>query len=300
MTSPASPARPSRAGPSPAALGISLMLLGMFLFSLNDAIGKWLVATYSVGQVLLIRSAMALLVLAPFLWHWGPRALLAVERPRLQVARVVFSTGEVICFYWAVTQLPLADVMTFWMAAPLCVAAAAPVLLGERVGPWRWAATAAGFLGVMIALEPFGQGAGQGGAVLVALFGMACFAAMVVTGRQLRGTPDTTLVFWQTVGSLLAGVLLAPWAWTPPSAPDLLLLGLLGVVALLAHVCVNRALKLAAAPLVAPFQYTLLPWAVLLGWLFFGDVPRASMLLGASVIVAAGLLIVLREANGES
>lgn len=299
MTSPASLARPRRAGLSPAALGILLMLAGMFLFSLNDAIGKWLVATYSVGQVLLIRSAVALLVLGPVLWRWGLRPLVAVERPGLQAARVAFSTGEVICFYWAVTHLPLADVMTFWMAAPLCVAAAAPLLLGERVGLGRWAATGAGFAGVLIALEPFGAGAGPGWAVLVALAGMGCFAAMVLTGRQLRGTPDTTLVFWQICGALLAGLLIAPWAWVPPSPPDLALLGLLGVVAMLAHVCVNRALKLAPAAMVAPFQYTLLPWAVLLGWLFFGDMPRAAMLLGASVIVAAGLLSLLHEASGE-
>lgn len=299
MTVPVPTARSRRAGLSPAALGIALMLLGMFLFSLNDAIGKWLVATYSVGQVLLIRSVAALLVLAPFLWHWGFRPLVSLERPRLQAARVVFSTGEVICFYWAVTHLPLADVMTFWMAAPLCVAAAAPLLLGERVGPWRWTATAAGFLGVLLALEPFGEGPGTGGAVAVALVGMGCFAAMVLTGRQLRGTPDTALVFWQICGALLAGAVLAPWAWVRPSPPDLLLLGLLGVVAMLAHVCVNRALKLAPAALVAPFQYTLLPWAVLLGWLFFGDVPRLAMLLGASVIVAAGLLIVLRERSED-
>lgn len=299
MTLQASPARPSRVGLSSAAIGILLMLTGMFLFSLNDAIGKWLVATYSVGQVLLIRSAVALLVLAPFLWRWGLRPLVAVERPGIQAARVAFSTGEVICFYWAVTHLPLADVMTFWMAAPLCVAAAAPLVLGEHVGLGRWAATGAGFAGVVIALEPGGAGGGPGWAVMVALIGMACFAAMIVTGRQLRGTPDTTLVFWQICGALLAGILIAPWAWVPPTLPDLALLGLLGVVAMLAHVCVNRALKLAPAAMVAPIQYTLLPWAVLLGWLFFGDVPRIAMLLGASVIVAAGLLILLREASAK-
>ncbi len=295
MTSPASPARPVLAGLSPAALGITLMLLGMFLFSLNDAIGKWLVATYSVGQVLLIRSAAALIVLLPFLWRWGWRPLVAVERPRLQAARVAFSTGEVVCFYWAVSHLPLADVMTFWMAAPLCVAAAAPLLLRERVGLWRWAATGAGFVGVLLALEPFGDGPGAGSAVAVALVGMGCFAAMVLTGRQLRGTPDTTLVFWQICGVLLAGAMLAPWAWVPPSGPDSALLGLLGVVAMLAHVCVNRALKLAPAAVVAPFQYTLLPWAVLLGWMFFGDLPRPAMLLGAALIIIAGLAMLLRE-----
>lgn len=283
------PARPS------AALGIALMLLGMFLFSANDALGKWLVATYSVGQVLLLRSAAALLVLGPALWRWGLPRLLAVERPGLQAARVAFSTGEVVCFYGAVTLLPLADAMTFWMAAPILVAAASPLLLGERVGAWRWLVIAAGFGGVLLALRPFGEGAGQGWAVAVALLGTGCFAAMVLTGRQLRGTPDTTLVFWQTAGALLAGLLLAPWGWTGPGALDAGLLGLLGVIAMLAHLCVNRALKLAPAAVVAPFQYTLLPWAVVLGWTFFGDRPHPATLLGAAVIVAAGLALALGE-----
>jgi drug/metabolite transporter (DMT)-like permease len=299
MTSPAFPARIARAGLSPRALGIALMLLGMFLFSLNDAVGKWLVATYSVGQVLLIRSAVALAVLGPIVWRWGPRRLLALERPGLQAARVAVSTGEVICFYSAVTLLPLADAMTFWMAAPVMVAAAAPLLLGERVGPWRWGAIAAGFGGVLIALGPgSAPGGGEGRqawAALVALLGTGCFAAMVLTGRQLRGTPDTTLAFWQNCGTLAAGLALAPWAWTAPTPPDLALLGLLGLVAMLAHLCMNRSLKLAPAALAAPFQYTLLLWAVILGWLVFGDVPRPAMLLGAAVIVAAGLLLLLRD-----
>lgn len=295
MTAPDSPASSRLAGLSPSALGILLMLLGMFMFSLNDAIGKWLVATYSVGQVLLIRSAVALAVLGPVLWRFGLPRLLSVERPRMQAARVAFSTGEVVCFYWAVTYLPLADVMTFWMAAPICVAVSAPLLLGERVGPWRWGAIAAGFVGVLIALEPFAAGPSRGGAVFVALLGTCCFAAMVLTGRQLRGTPDTTLVFWQICGALLAGLVMSPWDWVPPTAPDFALLGLLGVVAMLAHVCVNRALKLAPAAHVAPFQYTLLPWAVVLGWLFFGDLPRAGMVVGAMIIMGAGLVIFVRE-----
>ncbi len=274
-------------------------MLGMFLFSLNDAIGKWLVATYSVGQVLLIRSAVALAVLGPVLWRWGSRRLLAVERPRLQFARVAFSTGEVFCFYWTVTYLPLADTMTFWMAAPILVAAAAPLLLGEKVGVWQWTAIATGFVGVLVALEPFGSGPARGHAVFAALLGRGCFAAMVLTGRQLRDTADTTLVFWQLCGSLAAGLALAPWGWARPAGPDLVLLGLLGVVAMLAHVCVNRSLKLAEAAVVAPFQYTLLPWAVVLGWFFFGDVPRPAMLLGGALIVGAGLIIYVREASNK-
>ncbi|NAZ36201.1 DMT family transporter [Rubellimicrobium sp. CFH 75288] len=273
--------------------GILLMLLGMALFSLNDALGKWLVATHSVGQVLLIRSLAALVVLLPVLWSFGPRRLLAVERPGLQALRVAFSTAEVFCFYLAVRDLPLADVMTFWLAVPIYVAAISPLLLGERVGPVRWLAILLGFGGVLVALAPSGEMSGT--ATVAALVGSACFAAMILTGRSLRGTPDTALVFWQLVGAGLAGLVAAPLAWTTPSAFDWGLLSLLGVVAMLAHLCITRALKLAPAALVAPLQYTLLPWAIVLGWLFFADLPTWPMLAGGAIIVGAGLLLLVPE-----
>lgn len=274
-----------------AQLGVLLMLVGMALFSLNDAMGKWLVASYTVGQVLLIRSLAALVVLLPFLWSFGFRRLFAVERPGLQALRVLFATAEVFCFYLAVRDLPLADVMTFWLAAPIYVAAVSPFLLGERVGARRWIAIGLGFVGVLIALAP--SGAVSGTATLAAMIGSACFAAMVVTGRTLRGTPDTALVFWQLIGAGLAGAVTVPFAWSNPTTPDWALLSLLGVVAMLAHICVTRALKLADAALVAPLQYTLLPWAIVLGWLFFGDTPSPAMLLGGLIIVLAGLVLLL-------
>jgi drug/metabolite transporter (DMT)-like permease len=280
-------------GSSAELLGIAMMLVGMFLFSLNDAIGKWLVATYSVGQVLLIRSLFALVVLTLLLRASGFASVLRVDRPPVQAARVAFSTAEVFCFYTAVTYLPLADVMTYWLAAPIYVAALSPFLLGERVGPLRWAAIAVGFVGVLIALAP--SGAVAPAATVAAVIGSLSFALMILTGRSLRGTPDTTLVFWQTAGALAAGLVLAPLAWVPPTPADFALLGLLGIVAMAAHICVNRALKLADAATVAPMQYTLLPFAIVLGWLFFRDVPGPAMLLGAATIIGSGLVIFYRE-----
>lgn len=278
-------------------LGVLLMLVGMFLFSLNDAVGKWLVASYGVGQVLLIRSLAALIVLAPFIWAFGVVRLVRVERPGVQALRVVFSTAEVFCFYYAVRELPLADVMTYWLAAPIYVAALSPLLLGERVGRLRWVAIGLGFAGVLVALSPTGTISAY--ATVTAIVGSLCFALMVVTGRSLRGTPDTTLVFWQLTGAAVAGLFLAPFDWAPPTAPDWMLLALLGVVAMGAHICVNRALKLADAALVAPLQYTLLPWAVILGWLFFGDRPAALMLVGGAIIIGAGLLLLVRSRAAE-
>ncbi|WP_034854415.1 DMT family transporter [Sinorhizobium sojae] len=281
------------AQPSTARTGVLIMLLGMLMFSLNDVMGKWLVATYSVGQVVLIRSIAAGVVLLPFLWLRGPKKLVAVERPGLQLARVVASTAEVFAFYFAVVTLPLADVMTYWLGGPIYVAAVSPLVLKEPVGWRRWTAIAIGFVGVIIALEPSSQALTL--PALISILGSMFFAFMMVSGRSLRGTPDTTLAFWQIVGAAVAGLLWAPFDWTPLKPLDTALLGLLGVVAMLAHVLVNRALKLADAATVAPLQYTLLFWAIVFGWLIFGDSPRLSMVLGAGLIVASGLFIFFRE-----
>lgn len=282
---------------SPTSMGVIVMLLGMFLFALNDAMGKWLVSTYSLGQVILVRSAAAVIVLLPIMWRAGLGSLIKVERPVLQAARVFFSTAELFCFYFAVAALPLADVMTYWLAAPIYVAALSPFLLGEKVGWRRWTAIGIGFIGVMIALKP--SAASLTPAALFSILGSAAFAFIMLSGRQLRNTPDTVLAFWQVIGAALAGVVavaVTPSGWVPlQSSFDLMLLSLLGIVAMTAHVLVNRSLKLADAATVAPLQYTLLLWAVVFGWLIFGDVPQPSIVIGAGLIVVAGLYIFFRE-----
>ncbi len=276
-----------------AGLGVALMFLGDFMFATNDVLGKWLVATYSVGQLLLIRSAAALLIMIPLLVKSGVKPLWNLEQPRVQVLRVVFATFEVLCFYWAVYFLPIADVMVFYLAAPIYVAALSPWMLGEHVGWRRWTAIVIGFVGVVIALRPSSETLSL--ASLISVAGSLTFALLVIQSRQLRKTSDTALVFWQTVGALVGGALLAPFGWVTPTAFDFTLLSLLGVVALLAHVCIVRSLKLAPAALLAPIHYTLLLWAILYGYIVFGDVPQPRMLLGAAIIIGAGLFIFLRE-----
>jgi drug/metabolite transporter (DMT)-like permease len=272
----------------PVFAGILFMLAGMFLFSVNDVVGKWLVATYTVGQVLLIRSAFALAALAPAALREG-RQLMSPPSPGMQALRVTLSTAEVALFYWAVTYLPLADTVTFYLAGPIYVALLAVPLLGEKLPARRLGFIALGFVGVVIALNP---GSGMAGwPALIAIAGSLCFAGMMLTTRKLKGTPDTTLVFWQTIGALALGLVLAPFGWVTPTPRDFLLLGLLGVVALGAHMLTNRALKLAPASVVVPYQYTLIVWAMILGWIVFRDVPNMSMVIGALVIVAAGVLI---------
>jgi drug/metabolite transporter (DMT)-like permease len=272
--------------------GIGLMLLGIFLFSCNDVLGKWMLSTYSVGQMLLIRSLAAMLLLVPFIWR-DLRSFAGAPRPGLQVLRVVLATAESVMFFWAVTYLPLADVVTFYLAGPIYVTALSALFLGEHVGWRRWSAVLVGFVGVIICLRP--SAATLTAPALIALAGSVFFALLMITTRTLRGTSDTVLITGITDGALIFGLVSAPFGWVTPSPRDIALLALLGLVAQTAHVCVNRSLKLAPASVVVPSQYTLIVWAVVLGYLVFGDVPEALMLIGAGIIVAAGLFIFLRE-----
>ena len=277
---------------SSAAAGIGLMVLGIFLFAVNDVMGKWLVTTYSVGQLMLIRSIAALLVIAPFVLREGISWRLP-EQPGLHALRIALSTFETAFFYWAVVYLPLADVMTFYLAGPIYVAALAVFLLGERLDRRRVAVIAIGFVGVLIVLRP--SGATMTWPALIALAGSIFFALLMITTRKLRETRDTTLVVGQILGALLFGLVTAPFTWVQPTVVDFGLLSLLGIVAMIAHMCVNRSLKLAPASIVTPYQYTLIVWAALFGYLVFGDVMQVWTLVGAAVICGAGLALLMFE-----
>jgi drug/metabolite transporter (DMT)-like permease len=249
--------------------------------------GKWLVATYSVGQVLLLRSVAALAVLLP-LMRRQKMPFAVPPQPGLHALRITLSTLEVACFYWAVTYLPLADVMTYYLAGPIYVAAFAVFWLGERLDKPRIIAIGLGFVGVLIALRP--SPATLSLPALIALAGSVFYALLMITTRMLRETHDATLVLGQMLGTLIFGLAAAPFAWVTPGPLDLAGLFLLGIVSMAAHVCVNRSLKI-----VAPYQYTLIIWAIVLGYLAFGDIVEFWTLVGAAVICLAGLALLILE-----
>jgi drug/metabolite transporter (DMT)-like permease len=273
--------------------GIGWMLAGIAMFSFNDALGKWLLLDYSVGELLLIRSAAALVVLVPFLWNTGVAAFITAPRPALQIVRIVLSALEVAMFFWAVSYLPLADAVTFYLAGPIYVTALSVFLLGENVGWRRWSAVVVGFVGVVLALRP--SAASFTLPALIALGGSIFFAVLMVTTRMLRHTSDMVLISGQIGATLLLGTAFAPFGWVTPSLRDFLLLSLFGVVSIVALACVNRSLKLAPASVVVPYQYTMIVWAIILGHVVFADVPDLFTLTGAVIIIAAGLYIFWRE-----
>ncbi len=273
--------------------GIGMMLLGIMLFAANDALGKWLVGGYTVGQLVLVRSVAGLAIMAPAIRRTGLRPFRRVQRPILQAVRVVLSTLETALFFWALAALPLAEGMTYYMAGPIYVTALSPVLLRERVGAWRWAAVLAGFGGVLLALRPSPERLTL--PALCALGGSLTYALFLVATRRLAGTPGTVLMTAQLAGALLFGAaLVLAQGWTPPGWLDGAMMLVLGAGSLAGNLCVNRSLRLAPASVVVPFQYTMILWGMLFGWLFFGDVLDRPTIAGAAVIAGAGLVLLRR------
>jgi drug/metabolite transporter (DMT)-like permease len=272
--------------------GIALMLLSVLMFSCGDATGKFIVGTYSVGQLLAFRACVALLFLGPMIWRQR-RHFAKLERPVLQLFRVVLSTLEVAAFFLATVYLPLADVVTYYLACPIFVTALSAIILREEVGWRRWCAILIGFAGVLIALRPSAQSFSW--PALIALCGSLCFAVLMLITRHLRNTPDIVMATSQFVGTFLLGAALAPIGWVTPTPKSLLLFAAAGVISVCALLCVNRSLKLAPASVVVPYQYSMIIWAVIFGIVVFGDLPSPATIVGAAIIIGAGLYIFLRE-----
>jgi len=163
----------------------------------------------------------------------------------------------------------LAGVVT--VAAP-CTLPVLPILLGASVGQTGGARPA-----------------------LIALGGSLSFATLMLITRSLRATPDIVMASSQFVGTFLLGVGMSAFHWVPPTPGSLALFALAGCTSVAALFCVNRSLKLAPASVVVPYQYSMIVWAVAFGIIVFGDVPAPATILGAAIIVAAGLYIFLRE-----
>ncbi len=284
---------------SPAAPGLSVALysLGVFLFALNDALGKWLVADYGVGQLMMLRSVGAGIVLAPMIASLRVELFDFAQAP-LQTLRILCMAADTYAFYWATRFLPLADVMTFYMAAPLILVALSALLLGERVERFRWIAVVVSFIGVLVALRP--SPATFSWASLLALFGATMFALGQAVTRRLRRTHWLPLVVWQFAGAGMIGAATTPFAWTTPTRFDLALMFLVGVVSMACFVFVTRALAMSRAAALAPLMYVQIVWGAILGWLVWHDAPTSSMLVGNAIIIASGLYVAARDMRGRA
>jgi S-adenosylmethionine uptake transporter len=206
---------------------------------------------------------------------------------------VAITAVDTFAFYWATRFMPLADVMTFYMAAPLISTALSALLLGEQVEPFRWGAIAIGFVGVVIALRPTSDVFTW--ASLIALMGATTFALGQTITRRMRQTHWMPIVLWQFVGGGVLGAATIPWGWVTPPAFDIGLMFLVGAVSMFCFICIARALAMARVSVLAPLQYSSILWATIMGFLVWHDVPTAPIIVGNAIIIGSGLFIAAFE-----
>jgi drug/metabolite transporter (DMT)-like permease len=281
---------------SDGARGILLILLANLGFAGMDAVSKTLTMEYSVAQILWIRFAF----FAGFATVLAVRrggsviAQFKTTRPVFQTARALLLVAEIGCFILAFRYMQLAETHSIGAVFPLVITALSALWLGEQVGVRRWTAVAIGFLGMLVILRP-------GLAVfdpiaLLPLAGATMFAVYQVMTKVIARTDNmvTILLYTGWIG-FLAMSFFGPFHWVWPDAKGWGLLLLAGLLGSIGHATVIKALEIAPASVLQPFNYTLLVWATGIGFVVFGDLPDLWTVVGAAIIVASGLYVWWRE-----
>ena len=278
--------------------GMLSMLFGIASFAAADAIGKWVVADYSVFQVLLVRSVSAVLLLLAVAPYFGGREVVRTRQPGAHVARSLCSTFAFLFFFASVRFLPLADAVAVEFGGPFLVMALSVPILGERIDRGRWLAVAVGFAGMLLIVQPEAGGIRPESVLIVASSFSYAFM-MVLTrwmARRSGGTERTfTFLAYTMALQLLAGLGGSLLYWREMNGFDLALTAAMGIFALGGQLGVTAAFQKAPASVVAPFEYTALVWATFFGLFIYGDFPKPAVWLGVAIIVGAGLYTLRRE-----
>ena len=278
-------------------LGIALMCVAYMMFALLDSSAKWLVlAGLSAIQVSFVRYAGHFLISTALIGRGGLSPdRFRTDRPFLVVLRGVLLMLTTVLNFLALGYLPLTLTATIMFSAPVIVCALSGVFLGERVGIWRWSAIVVGFVGILVAIRPFD--AEFHPAVLLSLANVTLFAFYTLLTRKLAGVVATETQ--QFYAGLVGTLVLLPfgiWLWrTPATAAEWLVLLLAPLFGWLGHECITRAHGFAEASMLTPFSYSFILWMTALSYLVFHQLPDRWTILGAAVVIVAGLVIWFRE-----
>ena len=273
-------------------------MAGIFFLTLSDANAKWLGASYHPLQILFLRALIALPVVTALALWLGGRRVLRTGHLRLHLARGAINVVSACCFYLGLNSLPLAEATAIAFAAPLFVTALSVFVLKERVDSRRWLAVLAGFAGVLIIVRP-GTDAFQA-ATLLPLTTAMLYAVMMTTARGISPSEGMlTTTFYIVAGQFLCSILTLPWVWQAPAIGDLPYFAGVALFSTLGLTLITQAFRIAPASVVAPFDYTGLIWATVLGWVFWREAPDALAYLGAAFIAGSGIYIALREARSK-
>ncbi len=293
------PARLSGAQTKPAdnvVMGIGLMVASTVLFAATAALAKWLAAFYPVGEVMFFRSFSSLVVCSAWVLPFTGLSVFSTKRPRDHLARGLSQSISQTFTVLAVSMMPLAGAIAINFSAPLWAALVSVLWLKEKAGAPRWTALLIGFVGVLIVTHP-GRDSLQVGA-LFALGNAIMYGSVTVAVRGMTATESTaTLLMWQMATMAPLHSLLLLFGFRVPTASDAALLMLGGVANAMGQFFWTKALVLAPATAVSPFYYLMLVWALVIGYLVWGDLPTVPLLAGSGIVVACGLFLLWHEAQ---
>ncbi len=293
------PASPPPADAPPAGnerlIAILLMCGALLGFTLIDTTGKWLGQYLPISQVVWTRYASAVAVGLIFMNPVNTPGMLKSNRLGLQIVRSLLLVVSTALNFVALRYLQLDQTMAIMFATPFITAILAGPLLGEWVGLRRWIAIGVGFFGVLVITRP-----GLGGlhpAMLLTFAGAICYALYNITTRILakHDSSATTLFYSAAIGAAVSTPLAAA-EWTmPPNWQVWMMMGVIGIFAMLGHYLLILAHRLAPASVLAPFIYTQMVWMILSGFVIFGQVPQFWTMAGAAIVIASGLYLLYRE-----
>jgi drug/metabolite transporter (DMT)-like permease len=270
--------------------GILFICAAVFLFASSDALSKYLTNFYPVVMVLWVRYVVHISLMLVVLRPPSLKILIATQNPKLQIIRGLCMANTNLMFISALHFIPLAEGTAIIYLSPLLVTAMSGPLLGERIARLQWVAVAIGFIGVLFIVHP---GGGLFHPVaLLALGAAISFSVYQIITRKLNHTDSSsTTNFISGLISALVTSLLLPFFWKTPTLYFALLMVLLGISALVSHLLMTKAYQHAKPSTLAPFSYTQLLFAGLIGYIFFNHLPDFMGLVGMLVIVAGGLLV---------
>lgn len=274
--------------------GIGFMVVAFVTVAIGDALTKAVIVALPIAQFLVLRSASVLVLLLPLFLRNGGLLVFRTDRLGLHVARCALNAASLLLFYVSLRRIELATLFAIGFVGPLLMTALSVPILGERVGPHRWAAIAIGFLGAVIIVNPGTDGFQP--AALIAMAGTSLWATSMVLVRKMSATEsDAALLAYINVSLLLLGALGAPFVWQAVTLAQTGLIAVLALTLVASQWLMLRAFRLAPIGVVAPFQYTGIVWATLIGWAFWQEFPAPNVWAGAAILISSGLYVMWRE-----
>ncbi|SMH47387.1 DMT family transporter [Mesorhizobium australicum] len=281
---------------SPNLRGAVFMAISMVGFTLNDALTKLSSESINPGQIMLIRGLFACSMIGLIAWHRGALRRIGQAFHPMVAVRVMGEALATSCFLLALSHLPIANVSAVLQALPLAVTMGAAMVLGEPVGWRRWLSIAAGFGGVLIIVRP-----GLEGFSVYSLWALACVFFCAIRDIATKRIPQEISSFLVStatavVVTLTGGILVVPMGgWAPVPYSAVAMLALAAVLLVVGYQFIILSLRVGDISFVAPFRYTALIWAILLGYLIFADIPDLAMIIGSTIIVGSGIYMLYRE-----